>query len=227
MPTYSFVDLDDERCLPGANASALGPLRCLANQRYLRENRHVGTGVKCSATPFSTHPKAWWGFPQLVPVYRGAQTLKVQIAVEANNEDGLVRLECNGIVSSSSRPLKLAYMFALLGSVPFILFLVGNFVAWKWYGVEMVPGWSSLLLAIIAFGTLTLIMLGVIGEYIARIYEDTKQRPSFIVRENSFDTFRILREILWKQGYDYYWRAYKKDESLVFGTGGGGARRTF
>ncbi|MEW6417913.1 MAG: glycosyltransferase family 2 protein [Nitrospirota bacterium] len=97
----------------------------------------------------------------------------------------MVAFSIDGIVSMSSRPLKLSYMFALLGSLPFLLYLIGNFIAWKWYGVKMVPGWSSLLIAIVTFGSLIMIMLGLIGEYIARIYDDTKQRPHFVLRETT------------------------------------------
>ncbi|GFP20659.1 polyisoprenyl-phosphate glycosyltransferase, partial [Candidatus Hakubella thermalkaliphila] len=95
----------------------------------------------------------------------------------------MIKFSLDGIVSMSSRPLKLSYMFALFGSLPFLLYLIGSFIAWKWYGIKMVPGWGSLLLAIVTFGFFSLIMLGVIGEYLARIYEDTKQRPMFILTD--------------------------------------------
>ena len=78
-------------------------------------------------------------------------------------------------------------MFALLGSVPFLLYLIGNFIAWKRYNIRMAPGWASLLIAITTFGSLIMIMLGVIGEYIARIYDDTKPRPHFVLRETTED----------------------------------------
>lgn len=95
----------------------------------------------------------------------------------------MLKFSFDGIFSMSSRPLKLSYIFSLIASTPFILYLIGNFLAWKWYGIKMVQGWSSILMAIVVFGSLTMIMLGVIGEYIARIYEDTKKRPQFIIAE--------------------------------------------
>ncbi len=95
----------------------------------------------------------------------------------------MIKFSLDGIISMSSRPLKLSYMFALFASLPFLAYLIGNFIAWKWYGIKMVPGWASLLLATVTFGFFSLIMLGVIGEYLARIYEDTKHRPMFILTE--------------------------------------------
>jgi dolichol-phosphate mannosyltransferase len=97
----------------------------------------------------------------------------------------MVTFSLDGIISMSSRPLKISYVFALFGSSPFLLYLLGNFIAWKWYGIKMVPGWPSLLLAIVMFGSLTMIMLGIIGEYVARIYDDTKQRPLYVLRETT------------------------------------------
>jgi len=127
---------------------------------------------------------AWTGLPTKIIEYerqkRSASKTKFSLSK-------MIKFSLDGIISMSSRPLKLAYMFALLGSLPFLLYLIGNFIAWKWYNVRMVPGWASLLIAITTFGSLIMIMLGVIGEYIARIYDDTKQRPHFVLRETTED----------------------------------------
>jgi dolichol-phosphate mannosyltransferase len=47
----------------------------------------------------------------------------------------------------------------------------------------LVPGWTSLILAVILFGTLNLLMLGILGEYTGRIYSEVKNRPIFLVDE--------------------------------------------
>lgn len=123
---------------------------------------------------------AWIGLPTKIVEYerqpRAAGETKYSLL-------RMIKFSLDGIVSMSSRPLKLSYMFALLGSLPFLLYLIGNFIAWKWYGIKMVPGWASLLLATVTFGFFSLIMLGLIGEYLARIYEDAKQRPMFILTD--------------------------------------------
>jgi glycosyltransferase involved in cell wall biosynthesis len=53
-------------------------------------------------------------------------------------------------------------------------------------GVD-VPGYASLLVAILFFGSLQLMSVGLLGEYIGRIYLETKQRPAYIVRKEHGD----------------------------------------
>ncbi len=132
----------------------------------------------------------WIGLPTKVIEYERQQRMAGETKFSLSK---MIKFSLDGIISMSSRPLKLAYMFALLGSFPFLLFLLGSFIAWKWYNVRMVPGWASLLLAIVIFGSLIMIMLGVIGEYVARIYDDTKQRPHFVLRETTEDAPSFLR----------------------------------
>ncbi len=124
----------------------------------------------------------WIGLPTRTVEYERQQRAAGETKFSLSK---MIKFSLDGIISMSSRPLKLAYMFALLGSSPFLLYLLGNFIAWKWYSVKMVPGWASLLLAIVTFGSMIMIMLGLIGEYVARIYDDTKQRPHFVLRETT------------------------------------------
>jgi dolichol-phosphate mannosyltransferase len=49
--------------------------------------------------------------------------------------------------------------------------------------MDLAPGWSSLLLCIIAFGSMNLFGIGILGEYIAKIFDTVKERPNFIVQE--------------------------------------------
>lgn len=95
----------------------------------------------------------------------------------------MVRLAVDAIISFSSFPLRVAYWTALLlmlGSFGYLLrVIVIHFI----FGTPLVQGWASLLVAVVAFGTMNLVCLGLIGEYIGRIYEQGKQRPLYLVRE--------------------------------------------
>ena len=53
--------------------------------------------------------------------------------------------------------------------------------------VEMEPGWASLMVVFLFFSGVILIMLGIIGEYIARIFEEVKGRPLYIISEKVGD----------------------------------------
>ncbi len=87
-----------------------------------------------------------------------------------------------GITSFSAVPLKFWLYVGIFGA--FSTFIYGIFIVSKTliYGIEL-PGYASILVAILFFGSIQLISLGVLGEYIGRIYMETKKRPIYIVRK--------------------------------------------
>ena len=91
----------------------------------------------------------------------------------------------NAIVSFSSFPLRLAYVMAFGLSALLMSYLVYTFCMHVFYHAELVPGWTSLILSIMAFGTINLFCLGIIGEYVGRLYEQSKQRPLYLIGEDT------------------------------------------
>lgn len=87
-----------------------------------------------------------------------------------------------GITSFSTAPLKIWMYAGLIGAL--ITFCYGAFIVLRTlvHGVD-IPGYASLLVSILFFGSLQLIGLGVLGEYIGRIYLESKQRPTYLVRQ--------------------------------------------
>ncbi len=89
----------------------------------------------------------------------------------------------DAIVSFSTLPLRVSFLAALLLSVSILGYLGYAALKYVLFGVPLVPGWSSLILATVSLGTMNLICLGILGEYAGRIYEQVKQRPLYLVRE--------------------------------------------
>jgi polyisoprenyl-phosphate glycosyltransferase len=87
-----------------------------------------------------------------------------------------------GITSFSTAPLKVWTYIGGIGA--FLTFAYAAFVVIRTlvHGVDL-PGYASLLVAILFFGSLQLVGIGVLGEYIGRIYMETKQRPAYLVRK--------------------------------------------
>lgn len=86
-----------------------------------------------------------------------------------------------GITSFSTFPLRLIF---LLGFLIFIISIV--LMVWAFIPVldhKAVPGWASTVLPILFFGGLQMISLGIIGEYLGKIYHEVKERPRFIIEK--------------------------------------------
>jgi len=84
----------------------------------------------------------------------------------------------NGILSFSIKPIRLITMVGFLMFLFCIVMAVKAFAAH--YMGKTVPGWTSLILSIYFIGSFQLIALGIIGEYIGRIYREVRRRPRFI-----------------------------------------------
>jgi glycosyltransferase involved in cell wall biosynthesis len=87
-----------------------------------------------------------------------------------------------GITSFSAEPLKVWTYVGAVGAL--LAFTYGTFIVLRtlMYGVD-VPGYASLLVAVLFLGSLQLISVGMLGEYIGRIYLETKRRPPYVIRE--------------------------------------------
>lgn len=95
---------------------------------------------------------------------------------------GLINLASNAFLSFSTVPVRLVSWFGLLVSLGALIFGT-SIVCIKLFTDKAIPGWASTM-SLIAFSTGTqLLCLGIIGEYIARIYDEVKERPLFLVDE--------------------------------------------
>ena len=97
----------------------------------------------------------------------------------------MLALAFDGITSLSIKPIRfitgMGAFFALISVVLIIYVLVSFFTG------NTVPGWSSNLISVCLIGGIQLISLGVIGEYVGKIYLETKHRPRFIIGDRTYD----------------------------------------
>jgi dolichol-phosphate mannosyltransferase len=130
--------------------------------------------------------RAWSGFRQTGVVYerhpRAAGTTKYPFAK-------LVRLAADGIFNFSTIPLTGVFLMgALMSSVSFtalLLILVLRIFDIRVFGMKAsdVQGFSSTILTILLMGGVQLVSIGVLGEYIGRIYHEIKGRPPYVIRD--------------------------------------------
>lgn len=86
-----------------------------------------------------------------------------------------------GITSLSVKPIRMITGLGFLVFLVSIIMLIYSIV--RWAMGETILGWASMICSVWAIGGLILLSLGVIGEYIGKIYLETKERPRFLIRE--------------------------------------------
>lgn len=94
----------------------------------------------------------------------------------------MLRLSLDAITSFSTKPLKIAGILGFLLSAAGFIYLI-IVLCQHFFTDTTTPGWTSLIAISLLFNGITLSLLGVLGEYIGRIYEETKGRPLYLVSE--------------------------------------------
>lgn len=101
----------------------------------------------------------------------------------------LTRLAVTAITAYSAKPLGMIFRLGLLGMVAAVLLLLQAIYSWI---VDIaVSGWTSLTVVVLFFGSANLLGIGVLGAYLAQIFDEIKRRPEFLVREVLGETLRV------------------------------------
>ncbi|ABZ94441.1 Glycosyltransferase [Leptospira biflexa serovar Patoc strain 'Patoc 1 (Ames)'] len=146
--------------------------RCLDALNGLRENHRFLRGMN-----------AWIGFPQ-IPVYYKRDP---RVAGETKYPlQKMLKLAMNAAVSFSPLPLRFSLGLGIF--VAFIGFAVGMYALYRAFQhfilhmpIVYNPGWATIVTLICLIGGSILISIGILGEYVARIFEESKGRPLYVV----------------------------------------------
>ena len=124
---------------------------------------------------------SWVGFKSTTIEYERA---KRHAGSSTFNAWSLWNFALDGLTSFSTAPLRLWLYLGLFFSV--FAFLLGTYIIFVTISRGTgVPGYASMITMVLFFGGIQLISIGVLGEYIGRIYLESKRRPSYIV-ENEY-----------------------------------------
>lgn len=142
--------------------------RALDTFRSMRERNRYVRGM------FS-----WIGFKQTGVEYERAERFAGDPKYSYRKS---LRLAMDGLVSFSNAPLRLALIWGFVFSVVSFVAGIAAIVA-KLEGAFVVPGWASIVVAVTFLGGIQLMVLGMMGLYVARIYDEVKSRPLYVIRE--------------------------------------------
>ena len=159
----SLTDIDVPA---GAGDFRLIDRRVLESVRAMRESHRYLRGM------FS-----WVGFEQIGVPFESPQR---PAGTSKYTRTRMFRLAVDAVISFSDRPLRLGLNVGFIVSIASILFGVSALIS-RLAGVFVVPGWTSIMVLVGIVGGIQLIVLGVIGEYVARTFDEAKRRPLYVV----------------------------------------------
>lgn len=122
----------------------------------------------------------WLGFRQIAVPYRRAPRQAGETKYPLLK---MLRFAMDGIASFSVLPLKIATWLGFSASALAMVLILYALYA-RWFAHGLVTGWTSLFIAVLFMGGVQLICLGIIGEYMGRIYGEAKHRPLYFVQQS-------------------------------------------
>ena len=142
--------------------------RCIEALRQLRESERYTKGMYC-----------WIGFNKKEVLFDQGDRVA---GASSWNMSGLFKLAMEGITSYTTAPLRISTLFGFLVSAAAFLYMLFILVRTILYGDD-VQGFPTLIIIILFLGGIQLLSIGIIGEYVGRIFNETKNRPVYVVKE--------------------------------------------
>ena len=122
---------------------------------------------------------SWVGFDQTYVEYERDERFAGETKYPFKK---MLRFATDGIISFSTKPLKIVRSLGFMTIIIAIGLLVYSLIS-KFIMHSVVSGWTSLMVAITFFSGVQLFSIGLLGEYIARIYDESKGRPLYLIKE--------------------------------------------
>ncbi len=121
---------------------------------------------------------AWVGFKQIPIEYEREARLAGDTKYPLKK---MIHFALDGIFSFSSKPLRLIINIGIFSVIVSLGVLIYSLVAYLSTGISTVRGWTSLMIVVTFLGGVQLVSIGIVGEYIGRMYDESKGRPLYIV----------------------------------------------
>jgi polyisoprenyl-phosphate glycosyltransferase len=121
---------------------------------------------------------SWMGFKQAIVEFEAPKRMS---GVSKYTFRKMVHFAWDGITSFSSKPLKFSLYIGLLSLL--LGFIYSVYALIEYISGNTIPGWTSMMMVILFLGGAQLLSLGIIGQYLSRIFNETKNRPSYFIQD--------------------------------------------
>ena len=121
---------------------------------------------------------SWVGFKQYAYEYKRNERIAGKTKYPFKK---MWKLATDGIVSFSTKPLKIVGGIGILTIILSICILIYSLISFALKLNNLTPGWTSIMVAITLFSGVQLLSIWIMSEYIARIYDETRKRPEYII----------------------------------------------
>jgi polyisoprenyl-phosphate glycosyltransferase len=138
--------------------------------------------------PFVRGLVGWLGFPATKIEYVARER---QTGVTGYTPRKMLRLSLQAVMGLSSKPLRFSFYFGLLTAAFCVLYAAFAIVALA--AGKTVPGWTSVIVMVTFLGAIQLVSIGIVGEYLARVYDQSRGIPRYVIVED--DEAPLSREV--------------------------------
>ncbi|OCA78300.1 glycosyl transferase family 2 [Chryseobacterium contaminans] len=125
---------------------------------------------------------SWMGYKQIGIDFTAGERMAGE---SSYNLKKMLKFAFTGITAFSVKPLYLAaylgFLFSLFSVIGYVAYVIHSFVVHT-----EISGWASLIMTIVFFGGIQLIILGIIGIYLGKIFKQVKERPNYIIKNKNF-----------------------------------------
>jgi polyisoprenyl-phosphate glycosyltransferase len=125
---------------------------------------------------------SWMGFSQSSITYIAPER---QAGKTKYSFRKMIKFAFSGITSFSTKPLQLSTFFGFLIAGAAFLYALYAMIAPTFTDVVIEKGWTSVIVSVLFIGGIQLIMIGILGEYLGKLFIENKRRPNYIIKEKN------------------------------------------
>ncbi len=127
---------------------------------------------------------SWMGFKQTAITYISSERKAGKTKYSFRK---MMKFAFSGITSFSTKPLQLSTFFGFIIAGAAFVYAIYALIAPLFTAVVIEKGWTSLIVSVLFIGGIQLIMIGILGEYLGKLFIENKRRPNYIIKETNME----------------------------------------